>query len=194
MNSSHVREWQLPAFAPEDFLPIGELETVLRLAPQWDVLALRLEGPIRPGTGFALGVEHDRSERRLELAGRVVAFVPQETLEIELDGPELRLRVAIRARSEAGGGRLRVEISSDPPAEPADLREHDLWARSLLDYLRVSRSRAWPIRLWKWFLDRWWLRMPQSGKRIVFFIVVGEAASLVLLAAVLLWWRFVSAP
>jgi hypothetical protein len=36
--------------------------------------------------------------------------------------------------------------------------------------------------------------MTQSGKRMVFFIVAGEALSLVLLVAVLLWWRFVSAP
>jgi hypothetical protein len=194
MNAPHVREWLLPAFTRRDFLPIGDIETVLRLAPQWDLSALRLEGPPVAGSAFELAVEHDRDERALTFAGRIEAFAPGETLQLELDGPGLRLRLAIRVLTESGGSRLRVEIDSDPPPGPADLREYDLWARSLLDYLRVSRSRAWPTRLWKWFLDRWWLRMTQSGKRMVFFIVAGEALSLVLLVAVLLWWRFVSAP
>ncbi len=194
MSAPHVREWALPAFRPPDFHPLGDLETVLRLAPQWDVTALHLEAPLRMGSGFRLEVMHDRSERALAYEGRVEAFTPGEVLSIDLSGPDRRLRLAVRAQPEATGSRLRFEIRSDPPGDPADLREYDLWARSLLDYLKVNRSRAWPTRAWKWFLDRWWLRMTQSGKRVVLFIVVGEGLSLVLLIAVLLWWRFVGQP
>jgi hypothetical protein len=194
MSTPHVREWMLPAFTQRDFLPIVDLDTVLRLAPQWDVTALRMSAPPAAGAVFDLEVVHDRSERPLQFSGCIEAFTAGELLRVGLIGPDCRLRFAIRVMSEPGGYRLRVEVATEPPPEAADVREYDLWARSLLDYLKVSRSRFWPARAWKWFLDRWWLRMTQSGKRMVFFIVVGEAFSLVLLVAVLLWWRFVSSP
>ena len=122
--------------------------------------------------------------------GRQVVRTPRRRLVSDA----IRLVVSLRLEAADGGGWLDFFLDSAPDADPEDLREYDLWARSLLNYLGVSRSRSPFMRAWKWFLDRWWLKMPQSGKRILFFVLAGEALSFVFLVAILLWWRFVSSP
>jgi hypothetical protein len=194
MSTPYAREWSLPEDAPAVFRRVCDLGTLLRLAPQWDVKSFKMSGPPAAGADFLLDVEFDRSEEAVSFKGEVAVASPGSVLRLDLSAPGTRMRVDVEIADHPMGCRLRFGVATDPPPQADDLREYDLWARSLLNYLAISRSRSPLTRVWKWFIDRWWLTMPQSGKRIVFFVVVGEAFSLVFLIAILVWWKFFSSP
>ena len=48
----------------------------------------------------------------------------------------------IRLATDPMGSRLRFAVASDPLPQAEDLREYDLWGRSLINYLAISRSRS----------------------------------------------------
>ena len=64
-----------------------------------------------------------------------------------------------------------------------------LWLRATADYLLLSASPRWRARLGKWLLDRIWLRMNQTGRRVVILILAYEVVGLAFLVAWLLWER-----
>lgn len=194
MSAHYAREWALPEDAPAVFGRVTDLGTLLRLAPQWDVTFFKMSGPPAAGAGFLFDVEFDRSEKAVSFKGEVAEYSPGSALRLALSAPETSMRVDVEIADHPMGSRLRFGVATDPPPQAEDLREYDLWARSLVNYLAISRSRSPLTRVWKWFLDRWWLNMAQSGKRIVFFVVVGEAFSLVFLIAILVWWKFFPSP
>lgn len=186
MNSGYARDWLLPYAAPTDEGLFGDLEKVLRLCPQWDVKSL---APA-PGGGFEALLAHDRLEAELAYHVAVEEHAPGSHLRVKLTRGEesIAFSFAVEDRQTRGVLRARVETVPAPTAE--DVREFDLWARSMANYLAISRSRSPAKRAWKWFLDRWWLTMSQSGKRMAFFILMGEALSVVFLVFILLWWKF----
>jgi hypothetical protein len=61
------------------------------------------------------------------------------------------------------------------------------WLKSAANYLLISRRTSLFSRTWKWFLDRYWLKMSPSGRRTVFFVVVAEGLSLLFFLLILVW-------
>jgi|GEM_PF-1557534 len=194
MRGPYFRQWVLPPAGSVSADLFSDLEKVLRLGPQWNVQSLRSKGPLAESGEFELYVEHDRTEIPLSFSVRVEAFDPGKVLRLVMVSPSHALDFLMEVTENPDGRRVSFSIGSVPPPAGEDLREYDLWARSIVNYIKISESRSPLTRIWKWFLDRWWLKMPQSGKRIVFFVVVSEGFSFLFLIAILLWWKFSSAP
>ncbi len=194
MTSHYARQWTLTPSVPAGASLLNDLEKILRLAPQWNVKSLRIEGSLGADRDFELDVEYDRSGTEISFSGKVEQFIPRNALGIVLTSPAQKVDFVMELTDRPHGRLVSFHIRSLPPPAVSDLREYDLWARSILNYLKISESRFLPVRMWKWFLDRWWLNMTQSGKRITFFIVVSEGFSLVFLVALLLWWKFFPIP
>lgn len=193
-SASYSNEWALTEDAFTAFGRMSNLETLIRLAPQWDVKSFTMDGRPAAGAGFMLEVEFDRSEETVSFEGTIAEYSPGRGLRMVLSSSSCSVQMDIRLTADSMGSRLRFSVAADPPPQDEDLREYDLWGRSLINYLAISRSRFPLTRAWKWFLDHWWLKMTQSGKRIAFFVVVGEAFSLVFLIAILVWWKYLSSP
>jgi hypothetical protein len=64
-------------------------------------------------------------------------------------------------------------------------REEDLpyWLKGLKNYIQLEAKQS---RMMKWFLDRFWLRMTPSQRRIALIIILAEGIGLAALAAVVL--------
>jgi hypothetical protein len=192
MNNSYSRQWLLPfSQRPTTDALFSDLETILRLGPQWDVKAITVDGLGSSGT-FHFDVEYDRTETQVSFSGKIIALAPGQTLRLAIRAPGLGIDFAMDIQEQDRGSLISFQIGSDPAPEYPDIREYDLWARSIVNYLKISESSSPWSKIWKWFLDRHWLKMTQSGKRIVFFVVVSEGFSLVFLIAILLWWKLLS--
>lgn len=194
MSMTYNREWLLPIADRSELELFADLETVLRLGPQWDVKSLEMEGPFAQGSKFVLGVEYDRTEAPVSFTGKVEEFTPGKGLRIVMQAQEHRVDFSASLSDNPSGALIAFRIAAVPPPVIEDLREYDMWARSFVNYVKISASRKPFTRIWKWFLDRWWLKMTQSGKRLVFFIVVADGFSVAFLAAILLWWKYFSGP
>lgn len=194
MNSRYSREWTLPLSGNSAFGLLADLEKVLRLGPHWNVKELRLNGSMEAGAGFELNVEYDRSEQVVSFAGKVEELIPGRNLRLALSAPEQQLDFSLRIAEQTDGSLVSFSISTTPDPSPEDMQEFDLWARSILNYVTICNSKSPLSWAWKWFLDCCWLKMSQSGKRVVLFIVVGEGLSLLFLIAILLWWKYLAPP
>jgi len=194
MNSRYSREWTLPLSGSSAFGLLADVEKVLRLGPQWNVKELRLNGSMEADAAFELDVEYDRSEQAVSFAGKVEELIPGRNLRLALSAPEQQLDFSLRIAEQTDGSLVSFSISTTPDPSPEDMQEFDLWARSILNYVTICNSKSPLSWAWKWFLDCCWLKMSQSGKRVVLFIVVGEGLSLLFLVAILLWWKYLAPP
>jgi hypothetical protein len=192
MIGTYTRNWNLPCGERAEKDLFGDLETVLRLGPQWNVKALRVQGHVEAGASFECDVEYDRTEEFVTFVGTIDSFEPGRRLMLRLTSNRIEIDFSAQLTDYLNEKVVGFRISSIPPPTRQDFYEFDLWARSFVNYVKISESRSAVSRAWRWFLDRYWLKMPQSGKRIVFMIVVADGFSVAFLLALLLWWKFFS--
>lgn len=190
MNTVYERQWAVSISDEVISALLGDYEKIIRLSPQWDVKSLRITQAEEQDRGIELDVEYDRDETSASFSGIIEKSTSLRSLRILLTSPDNSVDFFMGATSHHNGQVVTLRIESSPEPDVHDLQEYDLWARSIINYLKISSSRHLTIRLWKVFLDKWWLNMTQSTKRITFFVVVSEGFSLVLLVAILLWWKF----
>ncbi|HWR90747.1 MAG TPA: hypothetical protein VN260_10830 [Dissulfurispiraceae bacterium] len=176
----------LPLSQDHVFPFFHDLDTWFRLNPQWAVLDFARTAE---AGAFALKVKYDRSEEEVIYNGTVGHREQEGVVTVRLEGETTRI-ITVQVLSAGAGSVLNyIEDGSREPT-PEDKREINLWLKSVGDYIEVSKKSGPWSRLWKWFLDKMWLKMSPSGRRIVFFIVAGEAISFVFFILLLVWLIF----
>jgi hypothetical protein len=163
-----------------------DLEKWFRLNPQWQVISFVSKAPPQEGGGFELEVEYDRQERKVTYRGLITHWEPDRGLTVRLEGDEVR-EMAIEVQDARFISLLKYRETSLHPLADRDKMELHLWLKSLANYILIShRTSPWS-RIWKWFLDRYWLRMSPSGRRTAFFVIAAEGLSLIFFLFILLW-------
>jgi hypothetical protein len=183
----HALELALP---PDRIYPFfSDLEKWFRLNPQWNVHAFRCEGPLQNGCLFDLDVEYDRSEIKTSYSGSVEEVTPGRSLTIALRGMDSRtITIEVVPAGEISFLKYRETRDAEPSVH--EKRELNLWLSAVANYISVSNRGNLRSRLWKWFVDRVWLKLSPSGRRTVFFVVAAEGLSLVFFLLILLWILF----
>jgi hypothetical protein len=180
--SESVFERSVMVTAPADVVRrlVWDGEALFRLNPEWEVLAY---------AGDALRVRYERSEAEADY--RVVrADRPGEGASIELVGEPAR-RIDLTWRAD-GDGRLRLDYR-EAFAAPPDMErgaELTMWLRAFAGYLALTAGGGRKPRVMRWLLDRIWLRMTPTSRRVSLLIVGMEALALLLFVAIVLVYRF----
>jgi hypothetical protein len=131
-------------------------------------------------------VEYDRSEQKVAYRGLVTAVEPGGSLSLRLEGEEPR-DLTIEVLPTSTVSLLKYREESERPLSPKEQMELNLWLKSAANYILISHRTSIFSRVWKWFLDRYWLKMSPSGRRTVFFVVAAEGLSLIFFLLILLW-------
>lgn len=183
----HALELPLP---PDRIHPFFEdLERWFRLNPQWMVQSFRCDTPVEAGARFDLNVEYDRSEVKVSYVGTVEEWRPGRSLTITLKGVDTRtITIEVAPAGDLSFLKYREVRDSEPTVH--EKRELSLWLSAVANYVSVSNRRSLRTRLWKWFVDRVWLKLSPSGRRTVFFVIAAEGLSLVFFLLILLWILF----
>ena len=163
-----------------------ELEKWFRLNPQWEVLSLENGKRAKENEQFTLRVKYDRTEKEVLYKGTVEEFRDNQ-ITVRLDAEVPRLITVKLNDAENGMSILSYEEVSDVELPVEEKRNLNLWIKSVANYILLSRKKTLPSRIWKWIVDKIWLKMSPSGRRIAFFIVVAEAATLVFFILLLAW-------
>ncbi len=190
MNKVYARQWAINVSDESVNDLLRDHEKILRLSPRWDVKEIRTTHGTGDSHTLEVDVEHDRTEMPVSFVANIHKSFSPESLQICLTSSTDSIEFSIEVAGLNRGKLVSVLINSTPEPDIHDIREFDLWARSIINYLKISASNHWHVRLWKAFLDKWWLNMTQSAKRITFFIVASEGFSVIFLVALLLWWKF----
>ena len=184
MRFQHAIELDLP---PEPvFAFFNGLETWFRLNPQWQVLSFHRNPALREGSVFALDVEYDRAELKVSYRGLITEVAPGRSLSLHLMGePPREMTIEVIPTSTVTLLKYREEV--EQPLSGKEQMELTLWLKSAANYILVSQRNSPVSRAWKWFLDRYWLKMSPSGRRTVFFVVAAEGLSLLFFLLILVW-------
>ncbi|HSW63702.1 MAG TPA: hypothetical protein VLH56_10400 [Dissulfurispiraceae bacterium] len=183
MNYSYSLVFALPPQRVFSFF--ADLQRWFRLNPQWEVESFG-EYSFTKGGSFAVTVRYDRSEEQVAYQACITDFVEGERLALALEGAQTR-KFGITVQPQGSETKLLYEEESESELSDDDKTEINLWLRSVGNYLVVTSRRTLRSRLWKWFVDRIWLRMSPFGRRITIFILLGEAFSLALFILFLVW-------
>jgi hypothetical protein len=158
---------------------LGAGEALFRLNPEWEVLALSSD---------RLLVRYESTD--LEAAYVVSRRAEPGQLEVDLAGePARHFRVAWPAHGD--GIRLEYRESFAAPLPTARLAELQVWLRAVAGYLALASRSSRRARVLTWLIDRIWLRMSPTARRVSLLIVAMDLLALLLLVAVLLvmrWW------
>jgi hypothetical protein len=149
-----------------------------RLNPEWEVLSFK-DGVLR--------VRYERSEIEVESRAATADFGATGGTVI-LDG-ELPRRIAL-TWEPAGDGTLLTYREVFPEAiETARLAELNLWLDAAAGYLAIAARRDRRGRMGKWLLDRFWLKMSPTSRRVGLIVIAMEALALLLFIATVLVYK-----
>lgn len=175
MKSSTSIEISLPQTQVLSFF-FNHLETWLRLNPQWQVLSVEDAHLREKGHRFPLEVRYDEGDEAMAYDCVVEAVPDGHRFSLCLNGKRRR-SINVCCTVEGGKTVLRQEERGEEEPSEADRKDLDSWVRSVAWYLVLQSRNTLAGRIWKGFIDRIWLRMSPSGRRVVLIVLMAEGAS-----------------
>ncbi len=162
------------------------MEKWFRLNPQWTVLSTENCGRMGKGDTFTLKVRYDSSDEEVTYNGVIERLEENESFNIRLEAAKPRL-ISVKVEEEKNGHSLLSyeEFSDEFSAE--EQRDIRLWLNSVANYILIQEKKTLKNKLCKWFIDKVWLKMGPSGKRLVFFVVVIEVVAFAFFLLLLGW-------
>ena len=162
------------------------LDTWLRLSPLWSVLALE---PGADAGGFDLRLSFDDDDREESFHGRFAPRDDDSAWQLRLVRDDTVRSIDIEITALGAASELALLDPAVADGDGTTRTNLALWLRATADYILLAANRRWRARLTKWFLDRIWLRMNLTGRRVVILILAYEVVGLALLIAWLIWER-----
>lgn len=138
-----------------------------------------------------LKVRYDRTENAVSYDGTVEELVDGDLLSIRLDAETPRC-ITVHMKDNRDTSLLWQEEVLDSEPSKTQREELNRWLRSVASYLALQDKNTPWSKLWKLFMDKLWLKMSPSGRRIVLLVVIAEASSLIFFILFLIVYYAVS--
>lgn len=169
--SSSIR---IPVSRERVFSFFHDVEKLLRLNPQWAVIAI--EGDLIPkkNSQFSLSVRYDRSENEAKYFATIDDYIDQEFIQIKLEDNQFARTFSFRVADEAGLSLIKYDEQNNYEISIEERNEINLWLRSIANYIMIQEKKTLFSKVWKSFLDKIWIKMSPTGKRVVLIIVFME--------------------
>ena len=156
----------------------GNLERLYRINPFFEFASWTQEAPDR----FRAEILNHSNGRRSELRGRVTR-PSAHTLRVDY-AEGVKTSTRFEFASAAAGSRLTITDDYGPAAagqaSEADRSLH-AWGVALKAHLERDRRWSW-LPLYRWAVERVWLPMKPSARRITFLVLVIAIADIALIA------------
>lgn len=169
---------QIPLPQAKVFRFFYGLETWFRLNPQWHVLSVEGAHPVKKGQRFFLKVRYDRDDKAVAYDGLVEKFVDGDVLSVRLNARKPKYVTVYCANKGDWSLLQQEEILEEEPSE-TDRQELTSWLKSVGWYLVLQNKNTSASKVWKFFMDKVWLRMSPAGRRIVFLVIIAEGAGFI---------------
>ncbi|MCX7724249.1 MAG: hypothetical protein N2042_03245 [Thermodesulfovibrio sp.] len=157
---------------------ISDLDLVFKLNIQWHVKKHNFSKPINKQASYFVHVHYDREDKEVQHTVKVLELIQNSLMIIDLEGEKKR-RILFRIERVSDKNSIfTLEEERQEPLNKAEIMELNLWAKSIVNYAMISESKKITSRIWKFILDKIWLKLSPTGRRVVFFIIISEIFAL----------------
>ena len=183
----------LPVSEKLAFQVLSDVSLILRLSPYWSLKQFKPLSAGIPGTGsrFEAVIEHYEKKLTETIILEIAEFYNNEKISLKFEEGILKqVNFAIERKSK--GVRLTHQFlldSEDESIIKGSERELHYWLRSIGEYLKLSGGRGLYKVFSKWFMDKVWLRMTLSERKIAITMVSISAIEIILLLVMILIWK-----
>lgn len=162
------------------------LDTFFRLNLQWSVLHLSYCKDVQNYSKFGLKVRDDRTDKEINYKGTIEKS-KDNLISITLEG-EIPRKITIRLE-DAGDSTTIVYYDEllDKDLTLEEKRDISLWLKSIINYISISQKSTVRSKVYKWLIDKIWLKLNPTGRRVVFLVVIAEALAFIFFILLILW-------
>jgi hypothetical protein len=183
----------LPVSEVTAFKVLSDLNVILRLSPYWSLKELKplTEGPVKEGSRYKATIEYYGKEVTETHGLEVIELLSDKKISFKVEEGILK-EISFNIEKDSDGIRLAHQflIDSDDEAILKGTRsELVFWLRSVGEYLKLAEGKTLWKRFFKWFMDRAWLRLTLSERKIAIIVTKISILELVLLLILVLAWN-----
>jgi hypothetical protein len=183
----------LPVSEKLAFQVVSDVNLMLRLSPYWSLKKFKPLSEGIPGTGsrFEAVIEHYEKESTENLILEIIEFYNNQKISLKIEEGILKqINFVIESNSE--GVRLTYQFlldSDDESLIKGSKHELHYWLRSIAEYLKLAGAESFYKKFFKWFMDKVWLRMTLSERKIAIIMVSISIIEIILLLVLILIWN-----
>ncbi|MCS7200073.1 MAG: hypothetical protein N2327_06175 [Caldimicrobium sp.] len=165
---------------------LSNLELLFRLNIQWHLKAHNFKIPLSMTDSYHCTLYLERVDRLIDYEVKIDYSSDFSHLMITLEG-DLPRKFQFRLLERDGGSYIELEeIRNNLTKE--EIMELNLWLKSIINYAMILESSKTVTKAWKFFLDKVYLKLSPTGRRIVFLVVISEIFALLFFILLLLYF------
>lgn len=183
----------LPVSEATAFKVLSDLNVILRLSPYWSLKGLRhlTEGETCRGSRYEATIEYYGKELTETHGMEVLELSRDRRISFKVNDGILK-EISFNIEKDSDGIRLTHQFlidSDDETILKGTYSELVFWLRSIGEYLKLAEGGTLWRRFFKWFMDRVWLRLTLSERKIAIIITKISVLELVLLLMLVIIWN-----
>ncbi len=187
----------LPVSDELAFKVLSDLNVILRLSPYWSLKELKClseelaEGWVRDGSRYEATIEYYGKEVVETHDIEVSEFLKNTKISFKVENGILK-EIVFVIKQEGEGIQLTQQFlleCEDEAILKGTQSELHFWLRSIGEYLKLAKGKTLWKKFLKWFMDRVWLKMTLSERKIAIIIVKISILELILLLLLVLIWN-----
>jgi len=183
----------LPVSDKLAFQVLSDVNLILRLSPYWSLKKFKpfFKGIVRIGSRFEATIEHYGKELTETLTLEVIEFYNNEKISLKVEEGILKQIIFLIDNNSEGiklTHQFFLESEDDSIIKGFEAELH-YWLRSIGEYLKLAGDRNLYKKLFKWFMDKAWLRMTLSERKIAIIMITISVIEIILLLVLVLAWN-----
>jgi hypothetical protein len=165
----------------------------MRLSPYWSLKELKpiSEGPVKKGSRYEATIEYYGKEV-IETHGlEVNEILKDKMISYKVENGVLK-EISFIIEKNSNGILLTHQFLLDSENEAVLKGTHSelvFWLRSIREYLKLAEGKTLWRRFFRWFMDRVWLRLTLSERKIAIIITKISILELALLVVLVIIWN-----
>lgn len=175
------------------FPVLSNLDVILRLSPYWSLKEFKSlsESPVRKGSRHEATIEYYGKEVTETHGLEITEILENKKISLRVENGVLKeLTFLIEKNNEGILLTHQFLIDSDDEALLKETQtELRFWLRSIGEYLKIAGGETLWRRFFKWFMDKIWLRLSLSERKIAIIITKISIFEIVLLIILVIIWN-----
>ena len=184
----------LPVSEATAFKVLSDLNVTLKLSPYWSLKELKSTSgiPIKEGSRYEATIEYYAKEITETHGLEVVEYLQDKKIFFKVENGALKEINFIIEKNNTGiqlTHQFLIDSIEDETVLKGTKNELFYWLRSIGEYLKLAEGKTLRQRFLKWLMDRVWLRLTLSERKIAIIITKISILELVLLLVLIIIWN-----